>query len=122
MAGAHDTGFHLSRDCSGWDPVHAPDGDRRPASVVNLGYVVNVIEDPGERVEVLRRAWSLAADVLVVSGRLVNERPARGAPAFADGVMTRLGTFQKFYEQSELRDWIEATLGEEVRATQCQAS
>jgi DNA phosphorothioation-associated putative methyltransferase len=52
----------------GWDPSHRPDGPRRPAgAVVNLGYVVNVIEDPAERGETLRRAWSLAGRVLVVS-------------------------------------------------------
>ena len=28
----------------GWDPVHLPNGNRSPAEVVNLGYVVNVIE------------------------------------------------------------------------------
>lgn len=97
-------------DCSGWDPVHRPEGDRRPAAVVNLGYVVNVIEDPGERVETLRRAWSLAEQVLVVSGRLVDERPARAGPDHADGVLTRLGTFQKFFEQQELRAWIDGCL------------
>ena len=31
---------------SGWDPTHAPDAPRREADVVNLGYVVNVIEEP----------------------------------------------------------------------------
>jgi hypothetical protein len=41
-------------------PVYAPNGARREADVVNLGYVVNVMEDPSERREVLRRAWSLA--------------------------------------------------------------
>lgn len=99
-------------DCSGWDPVHAPHGERRPASVVNLGYVVNVIEDPAERLETLRRAWSLTKDVLVVSGRLVDERPTRSTPELGDGVLTRLGTFQKFFEQHELRSWIDASLDE----------
>ncbi len=99
-------------DCSGWDPVHAPGGDRRPASVVNLGYVVNVIEDPAERVETLRRAWSLTRDVLVVSARLVDERPTRTTPELGDGVLTRLRTFQKFFEQHELRSWIDASLEE----------
>ena len=44
---------------SGWDPVHRPDGERRPADVVNLGYVINVIEDPREREQVVRRAGDL---------------------------------------------------------------
>ena len=35
--------------CDGWDPAHRPAAERRPADVVNLGYVINVIEDPRER-------------------------------------------------------------------------
>ena len=38
---------------SGWDPAFFPDEERTQADVVNLGYVVNVIEDPDERVVVL---------------------------------------------------------------------
>jgi DNA phosphorothioation-associated putative methyltransferase len=34
---------------SGWDPMHRADAVMHPAPVVNLGYVVNVIEDPAER-------------------------------------------------------------------------
>ena len=35
--------------------------------MVNLGYVVNVIEDPSERAEALRLAWKLTRQVLVVA-------------------------------------------------------
>ena len=55
---------------SGWDPAFFPDEDRSPADVVNLGYVVNVIEDSAERVVVLAAAWELARKVLTVSARL----------------------------------------------------
>ena len=97
--------------CSGWDPVHRPTADRARASVVNLGYVVNVIEDPNERAEVLRAAWALAEEVLIVAARLeVEPRPAV-AIDHEDGYVTRRGTFQKLYEQHELRSWIESTLG-----------
>ena len=47
--------------------MHAPSGNRRAADVVNLGYVLNVIEDPAERQETLASAWSLARRLLVVS-------------------------------------------------------
>ncbi len=97
-------------DCAGWDPAHAPGGERRRSDVVNLGYVVNVIEDAGERAEALRRAWELAGEALVVSARLVDERPVASGSRMADGVVTRIGTFQKFYEQQELRVWIDSTL------------
>ena len=48
---------------TGWDPVHRPMAERQAAPVVNLGYVVNVIEDLAERRETLRRAWQLAERV-----------------------------------------------------------
>ena len=95
----------------GWDPVHRPEQRRRRAPVVNLGYVVNVIEDPAERRETLRGAWDLTAAVLIVSGRLSMEARALGeAEDFADGILTSRGTFQKFFEQQELRNWIDQTL------------
>ena len=58
---------------SGWDPVHQPAVERQPAPVVNLGYVVNVIESAAERQDTLRRAWQLAEKVLIVSARLSAE-------------------------------------------------
>jgi DNA phosphorothioation-associated putative methyltransferase len=101
----------MGYDSTGWDPVHAPEGARHDADVVNLGYVVNVIENPVERREAVRQAWSLTRRVLVVAARLVDERPSATATSpFADGVLTRLGTFQKFFEQQELRVWIDQAL------------
>ena len=78
--------------------------------VVNLGYVVNVIEDPTERVTVIRRAWDLAQDVLVVAARLTAETRDTDFEAYGDGFVTGRNTFQKFYEQQELRDWIDGVL------------
>jgi DNA phosphorothioation-associated putative methyltransferase len=96
----------------GWDPAHRPDGARREADVVNLGYVVNVVENPEERAQTLRSAWNYTRGVLIVSARLKSEAGAFELDEFEDGCVTRLGTFQKFYEQRELRDWIQETLGE----------
>jgi len=95
----------------GWDPVHRPQDSRTESDVVNLGYVVNVIEDTREREEALRSAWQLAARVLIVGARLSIDRKSDAAEEFADGCRTRRDTFQKYYKQSELRDWIDATLG-----------
>ncbi|HEX3885399.1 MAG TPA: class I SAM-dependent methyltransferase [Stellaceae bacterium] len=97
-------------ECAGWDPVHAPNGARREADIVNLGYVVNVIEDPSERRDVLRRAWSLARHVLIVSARLRTEIQGLAAAPYADGLLTRLHTFQKFFDQQELRSWVDDVL------------
>ena len=97
-------------DCVGWDPNYAPEGIKRRSEVVNLGYVVNVIERPAERRDALSRAWDLADKVLVVAARLRADTPNVTIP-FEDGHVTRLGTFQKFYEQQELRNWIDQSLG-----------
>lgn len=86
------------------------------ADVVNLGFVINVIESASERAETLRRAWSLARRILVVSGRLVHERRLLAGRECEDGVLTGRGTFQRFYEQQELRTWIEVTLDTEAVA------
>lgn len=96
----------------GWDPVHRPEG-KRPADVVNLGYVVNVIENAAERIAVLRDAWHLAREALVVSARLETDRRELAGAPLSDGLVTRLGTFQKFFAQDELRAWIDEALGQE---------
>jgi DNA phosphorothioation-associated putative methyltransferase len=101
----------LGYDANGWDPTHRPEACRHPADIVNLGYVINVIEHPGEREQVLRNAWDLARQALIISARLSwDARPLTGQP-LGDGLITRTGTFQKFYEQAELAAWIEETLG-----------
>lgn len=97
--------------CTGWDPAYRPDAHPAEADVVNLGFVINVIEDPAERAATLRRAWGLARDLLVVAAQV--RVPARGTgyAEFGDGVVTSRGTFQKYYEQGELREYLEAELG-----------
>ncbi len=100
----------LDVPAQGWDPAFRPDVKKTPADVVNLGYVVNVIEDPRERDATLDEAWRLAKSVLVVAARLTFERNGATHDEFADGCLTGRGTFQKFYTQDELRDWVKATL------------
>ena len=102
----------MGYQASGWDPVYQPYTPHARSEIVNLGYVVNVIEDFTERCEALRRAWDLAEQVLVVSARLsVGGRVPQDGVSFSDGCLTNRGTFQKFFEQHELRDWIGGTLG-----------
>ncbi|MEH1031936.1 DNA phosphorothioation-associated putative methyltransferase [Micromonospora profundi] len=96
--------------CSGWDPAHLPSAPRVEADIVNLGYVLNVIEDPGEREQTLTQAWALARDALIVSARLTWDSRGLTGRAVGDGFLTSAGTFQKFYTQHELRAWIESVL------------
>ena len=96
----------------GWDPAHRPDTRLTRTDKVYLGYVVNVIEDPLERTLVLRKAWDLARDLLIVAARLDFERDDAHIRAYGDGWITSHRTFQKFFAQDELREWIEAALGQ----------
>jgi len=97
---------------SGWDPYYAPDESVHSADIVNLGFVVNVIEDFDERLEALTRAWSLAQQLLVVSVMLDNQNETRGT-RFRDGILTQRGTFQKYYTQAEIRAYLHSALDEE---------
>ncbi|QEG39345.1 DNA phosphorothioation-associated putative methyltransferase [Roseimaritima ulvae] len=99
--------------CSGFDPAFRPDSPKSPAAVVNLGFVLNVIEDPDERNATLKEAWSLAHQVLCVAARIMVSDDGGAEVTYGDGVVTRIGTFQKFFTQAELREYIESTLGEE---------
>ena len=52
---------------AGWDPVFRPESERGQAAIVNLGFVLNVIEDAVERQETLQSTFELATKVLAVS-------------------------------------------------------
>lgn len=100
----------LSAD--GWDPHFRPDEPKREAEVVNLGFVVNVIEDPAERVDALTGAFALARGVLAV-GVMLYSNDVAGRP-YRDGYLTSRSTFQKYFQQSELKEWIEHVLNREA--------
>ncbi len=92
----------------GWDPHFKPDKrSLKPADVVNLGYVLNVIENPAERLETLRTANSLAQRALVVSVRV--DKTVKG-DEFGDGCLTASNTFQKIYDQTEFKNFVESGL------------
>jgi DNA phosphorothioation-associated putative methyltransferase len=96
--------------CSGWDPAYRPDAPRENADIVNLGYVINVIEDPQERAATLKSAWSLCRCLMAVSAQVLVGGRGNAAVEFGDGVRTGRGTFQKFYDQAELKTYLEAQL------------
>ena len=101
----------LKVPATGWDPVFRPDVERRPADIVNLGFVLNVIEDAGERRETLKTAFALARKVLIVSVMLGYRSKREQFAAYQDGVRTQRNTFQKYYVQDEFRSYVEKTLG-----------
>lgn len=97
---------------SGWDPHYAPEGPRNPADVVNLGFVLNVIEDRHERAETLTAAYALAQRALCVAVMPLGKYAFDGLRPYGDGYVTSRGTFQKYFAQQELRDFVSETLGE----------
>jgi len=97
-------------DISSWDPVYNPEGNLVSSDLINLGYVLNVIEDREERDEALRRAWEYADKLLIVSVMVAGEATIRQFTPYKDGVVTRRNTFQKYYSQGEFRSYLEHTL------------
>lgn len=97
---------------AGWDPYFRANEPLREADVVNLGFVVNVIEDPAERIEALVKAFSLARVLLCVSVML--HTSSIGGTPYSDGVLTSRKTFQKYFTQAEFRDYIEHALSREA--------
>ena len=115
--GADVTGLeNLGYDVAAWDPVHRPDGERRKSDFVNLGYVINVIENPAERVETLSKAWDHTERLMVVSAMVRGGDTYANARAYGDGVITNSNTFQKYFEQSELQAFIETALHQDAIA------
>jgi len=96
--------------CFGWDPEYSPNNHLHEADIVNLGYVVNVIEDLRERCGVLHNAWKYTRKALVVSARLLHESKGLELTPLGDGFVTSRSTFQKFFSQQELRNWIDREL------------
>jgi DNA phosphorothioation-associated putative methyltransferase len=101
----------------GWDPVYAQAESKKKADVVNLGYVLNVIEDQAERTETLIDAWHHANRILLVSTLVAGQESyTTTTREFGDGILTKRNTFQKHFEQSELQFLIEECLGHEADA------
>lgn len=100
----------LGHQVEGWDPVHRPEVAKQEADIVNLGYVLNVIEDPAERLESLVEAYRHARRLLVVSGLIQETVETNRAAQYRDGIVTQRNTFQKYFEQQELQQYIEDVL------------
>jgi DNA phosphorothioation-associated putative methyltransferase len=101
-------------ECEGWDPAYFPESPVREADVVNLGYVINVIESPEERLSALRSAWALCRKLLVVSAQVLVAGRGSSQIEFGDGVLTSRSTFQKYFRQEELKSYLEQEVGREA--------
>ena len=94
-------------DCHGWDPKYRPDGDKRSADIVNLSYVINVIEDLEEREQTIRTSWELCKELFTVAAQIEFAAPDKEQTSYGDGVLTSRNTFKKYYNQHELQEYIQ---------------
>jgi len=103
----------LEYQASGWDPAFAPANPKTKADIVNLGYVLNVIEDPAERIDTLTAAWGLAKKVLVISILIDGQQTYSSAERHGDGLVTQSNTFQKYFSAGEFQVMVEHALDAE---------
>ncbi len=94
---------------SGFDAHFSPQSPKQSAHVVNLGYVINVIENQCERLAVLKDSFKLAKTCLIVAAQ-GPKAMASHALVFGDGYLTSRNTFQKYYRQKELQSLLNKTL------------
>jgi DNA phosphorothioation-associated putative methyltransferase len=104
----------LGYEAAGWDPAFQPNAPLREADIVNLGYVLNVVEEPFERIEALKRAYGLAKRALIISTMVAGQETPAHVQPYRDGFITKSKTFQKFFAPGELEDFIEKHLGVEA--------
>jgi DNA phosphorothioation-associated putative methyltransferase len=105
---------NLGYRATGWDPAFRPNAAKTSAAVVNLGYVLNVIEETAERIAALRAAFALAERTLIVSTLAAGQETDAHSRPYRDGFLTKAHTFQKFYAPGELESLIEQTLDAEA--------
>jgi DNA phosphorothioation-associated putative methyltransferase len=101
----------LEIDADGWDPHFQPSAPKLQADIVNLGFVINVIESREERDDTLRSAFNLARKFAVISALIGNPEYSGDTQVHCDGVLTTIGTFQKYYLPDELENYVRGTLG-----------
>lgn len=97
---------------NGWDPHFCPDNPKYSADIVNLGFVINVIEDKTERMEAILGAYQLCTQFLCAAVMLGEQSTERGR-LFRDGVLTSRNTFQRYYSQEEFREYLRYVLDED---------
>lgn len=78
--------------------------------VINLFYVLNVIEDIEERVEVLKAIKDLADDTstffICVRGYEEFKKYKGKYEVYKDGIITSRNTFQKYFKEDEIYEFL----------------
>lgn len=103
----------LGYNAVGYDPYWQPNYDILDQyDVVFCNYVINVIENPAEREEVLAECWDLCSRLLIVAAQVGNNKHFnhKAKAKVGDGYITRWDTFFKYYGYAELGDLVDITL------------
>lgn len=103
----------LGYSAAGWDPAFRANAPKIASDVVNLGYVLNVIEEPQERIQAIVGAFSLTKRVLLISTFPVGKESSAHQVPYRDGYITKTKTFQKFFAPGELEGLIQRAVGVE---------
>lgn len=72
--------------------------------------MINVIEDLAQRREALLQAWKLTRQVLIIAAQVSIYHHDGTWCAYGDGIITQRNTFQKYYQQEELKHYIDSVL------------
>lgn len=95
---------------SGWDLYYYPlcCGCCHRPDIVSLNYVLNVIEDPQERRELLANSWQLCTKALLIAlPRCVKQT----GTAYADGRLNSYHCFNRAFETDEFYALLESVTG-----------
>jgi DNA phosphorothioation-associated putative methyltransferase len=96
----------MSVTAHGWDPYFHSTGKKERADIVNLGFVINVIENRPERDLAVKESFDLAKKFVVVSALIGNPEYSGPITSHSDGVVTSIGTFQKYFLPDELENYV----------------
>lgn len=110
MAVLSSAGIHVH----GWDPHYAPGTKLEEADVVNFGFILNVIEEPSERIAAIQEAYGLARQLMAVAVMLAGKADTSTLRPFRDGFVTAHNTFQKYFSQQGVRALVSEAVDEEA--------
>lgn len=90
----------------GFDPYYYPQFELiQPTEIVSLCFVVNTIECPIDRGEVINWAWKLTQKWLIIAVQMESNSKGR-----IGETLTSKGTFQKYYTPNELTEFVSNTI------------
>jgi len=106
--------LELGIDAKGWDPNFCPKNPCLLADIVQVAFVLNVIEEDKDRVQCLKRASALAKELLVIAmiqdGTGADDRNR----SQGDGGITSSGSFQWYASDREVLDLVRRSTGRQA--------